>query len=73
VFEDKGDTCESTQRLTETDEIDETYRVEGGTLTTLAAGDASPEPSEFCVEGDTLTISTIGDDGATLRWQARRR
>jgi hypothetical protein len=87
VFTDKGDTCEGKQSKTESNEINQTYTVDGNTIMTkdVASADAgtsmttdagtkdAPDMTEYCVEGNTLNVSSVSQDGTSYRWTAKRK
>lgn len=68
MAEEEGDNCVSNMTETVQDDIDDSYTVEGNTVTFSA--DAGP--SEYCVEGDTLTVRTAEGDAAAVTFTARR-
>lgn len=74
VYVDKGATCEATQPLTESNEINDLYRVEDNQLIIIngATGFESKNNS-FCVSGNTLVVNTSTSRGVTLRWTATRQ
>jgi len=71
---DSGDMCEITQatQAPQTDTIDGTYAVDGNTLT-ITDGDSAPEPQEYCIKGNTLTLVNRNDDGSVFMITATRK
>jgi hypothetical protein len=74
VFVDKGTTCEGTQTETDSNEINESYRVEGATfVTTDSSGEEDGDMTEYCVSGNKLVVNSVNEDGITVRWTAMRK
>lgn len=79
TVEEVGDECLISQpEKTEMDTIDGTYTVEGNTLTTtdndVEEGEvAEPEPQEYCIKGNTLTLVFSNEDGSKVMLTAERR
>jgi hypothetical protein len=76
VFVDKGDTCEGTQSDSDSNEINGSYRVEGGTFVTTdpeTGAEESDDMTEYCVTGNKLVVNSVTDDGVTIRWTAMRK
>jgi len=76
VFVDKGATCEGTQSETNSNEINGSYRVEGGMFVTAdpdTGEEKSDDNTEYCVTGNKLVVNSINDDGVTIRWTAMRK
>jgi len=75
VFEDKGDTCEGTQMKTKTEDIDETFTIDGSTIVTtdVESGEMETDETNFCVKGDTMQVNSVNEDGITIRWTAKRK
>lgn len=70
VFVDKGATCEATQSETETNELNETYMVDGGRF---VMEDSEDDVTEFCVTGNKLVVNSVNSEGITIRWTAMRK
>jgi ZU5 domain len=74
VVVDKGATCEMTQHETESNVLDEQYRVEGSKFIVIdAASGEEDDNTSFCVTGNSLVVNTATDDGVTIRWMATRK
>jgi len=76
VFVDKGATCEGTQSETASNEINGSYRVEGGMFVTAdpdTGEEENDDMTEYCVTGSKLVVNSINEDGVTIRWTAMRK
>jgi hypothetical protein len=71
VFVDKGSTCEGTSTDSQSNPIDESYRVEGGRI--YVGDSSSDEQSEFCVTGNKLVVRMNTGEGVEIRWTAMRK
>jgi hypothetical protein len=72
---DSGESCDTSMPIDEkkNDEMG-TYEIAGHTLTTTATDDTAGAPSDFCVDGDTITAKvTDPDDGTVTIYQATRQ
>jgi len=59
---------------TETGETEGTFRMQGSQLTLLTADAADGEDvTEYCVRGNVVTLQTKTQNGAVLRYAARRK
>ena len=70
-----GDACVSRQMGVK-DSKDETgtYTTDGNSLELIKDGDTSSnDQSEYCVDGDTLTVKVLTDDGTTVVFQAKQQ
>ena len=72
VYVEKGDMCEGTEHETATQQIDETYRTDGGRFY-VGSDTSSDETTEYCVSGSKLTVNMLTGDGVTIRWTAMRK
>lgn len=73
---DTGDSCEAEAMQTMTQEINDAYTVEGGVLTSwdaAAGAEAEMEMSGYCVQGDTVVVSQVDEEGKEVRWTAERQ
>jgi hypothetical protein len=70
-----GDACVSKQMGVK-DMKDETgtYTTDGNSIEMIKDGEtSSTDQSEYCVDGDTLTVKVLTDDGTTVVFQAKRQ
>jgi hypothetical protein len=71
-FEDSGDACERTTSDADVSENTGTYTTEGDTVTLTEDGMEAQAPDEYCVDGDTLTVRHVDEDGNEVYFRATR-
>jgi hypothetical protein len=71
-FEDTGDACERTTTGAASSNEVGTYVLEGNTLTLTEEGEVAQAPDEYCVQGDTLTVRHVDEEGNEVFFRAAR-
>jgi hypothetical protein len=71
MVEDAGDTCDVLETHTEMNDQAGTYEISGNTVTTTHDGEEG-RPTDYCVQGDTLTVHIVDEDGTETVFQATR-
>jgi len=67
------DSCDRIQDEASENATAGSYVVEGDTLITTKEGDEPGDPTEYCVDGDTITSKVITGDGQEMIFRATRK